>query len=45
MAGACSTDGRQEMYTKLWLENLKERDYLEDLYIYGKIILEWFLGK
>jgi hypothetical protein len=27
------------------LENLKGRDYLEDIGIDGKIILEWILGK
>jgi hypothetical protein len=33
------------MYTKFWSENLKGRDYMEDLGVYGKIILEWILGK
>jgi len=33
------------MHTVFWLENLKRRDHLEDLGIYGKIILEWILGK
>jgi hypothetical protein len=32
------------MHTKFWSENLKGRDYLEDLGIDGKIILEWILG-
>jgi hypothetical protein len=27
------------------LQKLKERDYLEDLGVDGKKILEWFLGK
>jgi hypothetical protein len=31
--------------TTFWLENVKERDYSEDLGIDGKIILEWILGK
>jgi len=26
-------------------ENLKGRDYLEDIGVDGKIILEWILGK
>jgi hypothetical protein len=32
-------------HTKFWLENLKERDHLEDIGIDGKVILEWILGK
>jgi hypothetical protein len=27
------------------MENLKERDHLEDLGVDGKITLEWMLGK
>jgi hypothetical protein len=34
-----------EMHIIFWFENLKRRDYLEDLGIDGKIILEWILGK
>jgi hypothetical protein len=30
---------------KFQLENLKERDHLEDLGIDEKLILEWMLGK
>jgi hypothetical protein len=33
------------MCTKFRLGNLKERDHLEDLGIYGRIILEWILWK
>jgi hypothetical protein len=33
------------MDTKFQSENLKGRDHLEDLGVYGKIILEWILGK
>jgi len=29
----------------LWSENLKGRDYKEDIGIDGKIILDWILGK
>jgi hypothetical protein len=37
---ACMREGR-EMHTRLWSENLKGRDHLEDLGVDGKIILEW----
>jgi len=37
--------GEMEMQTKLWSENLKGRDHLEDIGIDEKIILEWILGK
>jgi hypothetical protein len=30
---------------KFWPENLKERNYSEDLDVEGKIILGWILGK
>jgi len=33
------------MYTKLWSENFKEEDHLEDPGIDGRIILELNLGK
>jgi len=33
------------MLTKFWSENLKVRDYMDDLGIDGRIILEWILGK
>jgi hypothetical protein len=29
----------------IWLENLKRREYLENLAVDGKIILEWLLGR
>jgi len=34
-----------KMGTKFWLENPKRRDYEKDLGIYGKIILQWVIGK
>jgi hypothetical protein len=33
------------MYVKFWLDDLKGRDYTEDLCVDGRIILEWMLGK
>jgi hypothetical protein len=42
---SCSTHGGDENVYKIWMENLKERDHLDDLGVDGKIILEWILGK
>jgi len=33
------------MHTALWLESLKERDYLEDVGVDGKVILKWIFEK
>jgi hypothetical protein len=41
MGGSCSTNGRGDMRTKFWSENLKRREHLEDLGADGRIILEW----
>jgi hypothetical protein len=38
-----STQGRKETHTGLWWGNRKERDNLEDQYLYGRIILKWIL--
>jgi hypothetical protein len=41
MGGACRKYGRDEKYRqKLWLEELKVRDRLEDLGVYGRIMLK-----
>ena len=45
MGGACSTMGRGEMYVGLWWGNLRERDYLEDSGVDGRIILRWIFRK
>jgi hypothetical protein len=34
-----------EMHTLFWVENLKGRDYSEDLRVDGKTVLGWVLGK
>jgi hypothetical protein len=36
---------RREMHTKFWSENLKGRDYSDDLGVEGKVILKWIFGK
>ena len=38
MGEAC---GRITIYTGFWLENLKERDFLEYLGVDGRIMLKW----
>jgi len=37
--------GRGEVSTGLWMENLRDRDHLEDLGVDGRIILRWILRK
>jgi hypothetical protein len=47
MGEACSTyvvTGEMRN-AELWLENLKKRDYSEDLGVDGRTILEWFLER
>jgi hypothetical protein len=29
------------MHAAIWLEDIKGRDHLEDLVVYGRIILKW----
>jgi hypothetical protein len=40
-----SVSTSKSLDTEVWSENLKRRDFSEDLGAYGKIILERFLGK
>jgi hypothetical protein len=44
-AGHVAFMGEIGMRIKFWLESLKGRDYSEDLYVSGRIILKWILGK
>jgi hypothetical protein len=44
MGEACSAHGRRERSKKVWFKSTKGRDQLEDLGIYGRIILKWILG-
>jgi len=39
-AGHVARMGRREVHRGLWWGNLKERDHLEDLVVYGRIILK-----
>jgi len=42
MGGACSAyGGRGEVYTGFWWGNLRERKYLGDPGVDGRIILRW----
>jgi len=43
MGGACSAYGG-EIYTGVWRGNLRERGYLGDPGIDGRIILKWGYG-
>ena len=44
IGGACSKLLEKEVY-RIWWANVKERDYLENLGIDGKILFKWFLKK
>jgi hypothetical protein len=42
MGRACNTAGKTKMDTKFWMPNLRGKAHLEDLGIYGRIILKWY---
>jgi len=42
---SCSMHGIMKNHTILWLETMKRSDYLEDLGVDGKMILERILRK
>jgi hypothetical protein len=37
--------GRGDTHTVFWLENLRERDLMEDIGVDGRKILKWILKK
>jgi len=41
MGGACSTYAGEDGRIKFWVGNLKERDYLRDTAVDGRIIITW----
>ena len=41
MGRACSTHGREAVTTQLCLKNLQERNHMEYLGVYEKVILKW----
>jgi hypothetical protein len=46
IGGACSTNGGKGIvHTGFWLENLRERDHLEDPGMDGRIILKWLMNR
>ena len=45
MLGHVASRRRSEAYTEVVLENQIGRDFLDDLGVYGNIILEWILTK
>jgi hypothetical protein len=45
MGGACSTYGREEVYTGFWWGNLREREHWGDPGGGGRIILLWMFKK
>jgi hypothetical protein len=42
---ACSTHGRDKNAYRIFIGNLKGREFSEDLGVDGRVILEWMLGK
>ena len=45
LVGHVESMGRGEVYTGLWWGNLRERNYLEDPGVDGRIILRWTFSK
>jgi hypothetical protein len=45
MGGAFGTWGRGEVHTGFWWGDLREGDHLEDIGLYGRIILNYIFKK
>jgi hypothetical protein len=45
LAGHVAHKGRGQVYTGLWWRNLREKEYLEDPGVDGKIILGWIFTR
>jgi len=45
MGRASSTHGRDKMHTICWQKILKGRDHSEEVDEYGRIRIDWILGK
>jgi hypothetical protein len=45
MDGVCSTYGERRGAHRVWSENLREGDHLEDPGVDGRIILRWIFEK
>jgi hypothetical protein len=44
MGEASETHGDTRDENRIWVENLRERDHLENLGTYGRIILKWIFN-
>jgi len=45
MGGTCGTYWGREMHAEFWYQNLKKKNYLEDLGVDGTVILKSILMK